>query len=226
MRLSYSQVLKILSGLNEIAPESDGAFRARLRHFQRLGFPRGSNTGKGKSAEYDLEMLMQLTLAIEFMQAGITPSRIVELVNKNWTAARQNFLLSVMPKGTFVSGSDKEEVDPNIALCLSPESLRELTTHGEADHDYYEAFHFRSANSLFELFNDEDFHPLIGTYWRWVIILLRPMMFMLLSRLEAVTGVDTVQAVRELYDIIIEYEKKMAQIELSIDAEGETNGNP
>lgn len=225
MRLSYAQVVQILSGLNEIAPESDGAFRARLRHFQRLGFPKGSNTGKGRSAEYDLEMLMQLALATEFMQAGITPTRIVELISKNWTSARQNFLISVMPKGTFVSSATKDEIDPDLALCLSPESLRELTTYGEEQFDYYEAFQFHAAKSLYEMFNDDEFSPLLGTYWRWIIILMRPMMFMLLNRLEAVTGVKIADAVRELFDIVIEHEKKMAEVSLLLNVKGEANGN-
>lgn len=226
MQLTYSKVVQILAEMNDIASDSEGAFRARLRHFQRLGFPKGSNTGKGTSAKYDLEMVLQLVLAMEFMQAGVTPARIVELVTKNWLDARSHMLLAVLPHGTYVHSKTREPVDPDMALCVSPEALRELTKLGEGEFDYFEAFHFQEVKALAELFNDEEFHPLLGTYWRWIIILIRPLMFVFLGKLHQVAEIEIVDAVEHLREIIEQYNKSLDEASRFLDAGGERDGNP
>ncbi|OAO01661.1 hypothetical protein A8B75_14975 [Sphingomonadales bacterium EhC05] len=77
MKLQYSQIIAMLSGRHRIASESMIAFKARLKHFQKLGFPEGTNTGKGKKAEYGWDELIQLATALEMLEIGMTPEKAV-----------------------------------------------------------------------------------------------------------------------------------------------------
>lgn len=71
--LSFSQAAELLQGVHAIAPHSIGTFRARLKHLQRLGFPSGINTGKGKAAEYGWREIILIEIAIQFIELGISP---------------------------------------------------------------------------------------------------------------------------------------------------------
>lgn len=83
MDLSYSDVLKILASANHVPDEAIPAFRARLRHLQRQGFPQGINTGRGKPAKYSPKQVFELAFAVELAQFGIGPERIVGIVENN-----------------------------------------------------------------------------------------------------------------------------------------------
>lgn len=78
--LAYGEVELILSQMNEVQPRQLGAFRSRLRHLQKLGFPPGINTGKGRPAVYGAGQIMLLALALELIQLGVTPDRAAGLL--------------------------------------------------------------------------------------------------------------------------------------------------
>jgi hypothetical protein len=227
VKLSYSETLQILAKVNDIAAESDGAFRARLRHFQRLGFPQGANTGRGKPADYDLTMLLQLVIATQFMQAGMAPTRIVDLINRNWGETVLHLLLAASPAGTFQDENGRI-TDPDIALCVSPESLRELSTVGEKKSDYFEAFYFQETPRLAELFNDPDFHPGTGVYYRWIIFLLRPLLSHFAEALQKVHGAGMREIGDELYEIVRQRSERVAKLAEIIGKPRRTasDGNP
>lgn len=84
IELTYSDVESILAELNNVAPDKRVAFRARLKHFQRLGFPEGANTGTGRRAVYTVPMLFKLVLAVELVQVGMPPRLIAEIIDINW----------------------------------------------------------------------------------------------------------------------------------------------
>jgi len=210
--------------MNRIDPDSDAAFRARLRHFQRLGFPEGSNTGKGKRAEYDLDMLLQLVIGIQFMQAGVTPQRTVHLVTKNWSETRTYLLFASAPKELVAE--DGRTLSNELVLCVSPESLRDITTEGESDYDYYEAFNFVEADKLADFFKEMDAAPLLGEPYRWIVILLRPLIASVILGLEARLKLDAGETFEELQRIVREHADKLMEAMDSIDrAMKEKNGN-
>jgi hypothetical protein len=64
-----------------VAPECMSTFRGRLQHLQRQkSFPDGVNTGKGKKAVYGWRQLLQLTVALDLIDLGLTPEVAVERV--------------------------------------------------------------------------------------------------------------------------------------------------
>ncbi len=81
MEFTYKEIQKILSNKHDIASDNDTAFRGRLQHMQRLGFPAGVNTGKGRPVSYRWRELLLLALAFEYLEIGSTPDRaIAEIV--------------------------------------------------------------------------------------------------------------------------------------------------
>jgi hypothetical protein len=82
--LSSDRVAETLALLHEIGADKRVAFRARLKHFQRLGFPEGVNVGKGKSAKYGAGHVITLALALELAELGLTPERIVTLIRGDY----------------------------------------------------------------------------------------------------------------------------------------------
>lgn len=53
-----------------------------MQHFQRLGFPAGANTGKGKGVAYSWRELFLIGLALDCLEIGSTPDRSVNEIIK------------------------------------------------------------------------------------------------------------------------------------------------
>jgi hypothetical protein len=68
-------------GVNEKVQR--GPFRARLKHFQRLGLP-GVEAGKGSRINYTEEQAEQLLFASILSQMNIDPARATRLIKKHW----------------------------------------------------------------------------------------------------------------------------------------------
>jgi hypothetical protein len=81
--LSQSQVLRLLRARHQIAEDKQTALRGRLQHFQRLGFPEGINTGKGRPAHYGAGEVLLISLAFELLEMGLTPERAVHVLQSN-----------------------------------------------------------------------------------------------------------------------------------------------
>lgn len=82
MEFTYAEILDILSIKHNIAGTKKIAFRGRLQHFQRLGFPTGANTGKGKGVAYSWRELLLIGLALDCLEIGSTPDRSVNEIVK------------------------------------------------------------------------------------------------------------------------------------------------
>lgn len=57
--------------------------RGRIHHFQRMKFPDGVNTGKGKPVEYTDQQAILIAAALHLNLAGMGPERAVELLRAN-----------------------------------------------------------------------------------------------------------------------------------------------
>ena len=71
----YSEVSSLLAELHSVPEDRLTALRGRLQHLQKLGFPPGINTGRGKPAEYFPGQLILLLIGVELMALGIPPER-------------------------------------------------------------------------------------------------------------------------------------------------------
>ena len=65
---------------------SAGALLARFKYFQRMGFPGGSNVGRGSRADYALGDVLALAMAFELLETSVTPVRVVRLLRSEWPA--------------------------------------------------------------------------------------------------------------------------------------------
>lgn len=91
MALGLAQVEAALAGLHDVSAEKRRAFQGRVKHLQKLGFPAGINTGKGKRAEYTLEACCKLIAAFELMQFGAMPAAAIGIVESNWSFLKVMF---------------------------------------------------------------------------------------------------------------------------------------
>lgn len=118
MHLTYAELEDFLAELHRVAPEKRIALRGRLKHFQRLGWPEGTNQGKGARVQYGIGQTMSLVMAMEMLQLGLTPERVVEQMTYSMTYLPQGFQASLKA----IREGDEDE----ILYVFSPECLYSL----------------------------------------------------------------------------------------------------
>ena len=70
----------MLACAHNIRDDRRSAFANRLKNYQKAGFPEGINTGRGRAASYGVGHLLQLAVALELNQLGLTPERAVAAI--------------------------------------------------------------------------------------------------------------------------------------------------
>jgi hypothetical protein len=78
-KYTYAQVEAALADHHEIDGRSVGAFRGRIKNFQRLGIV-PSSPGKGKKITYDFAAVVKWGLCLELAEFGIAPEYIKLIV--------------------------------------------------------------------------------------------------------------------------------------------------
>jgi hypothetical protein len=63
--------------LHRVSADKRVAMLGRLKHLQRLGWPPGSNLGKGRRVKYQADQTLLVAWALELIQLGFTPERAV-----------------------------------------------------------------------------------------------------------------------------------------------------
>ena len=179
IEFSFGEVEAVLVALNHVADEKRTAFRARLKHFQRLGFPAGANTGTGTRAIYTFPMLLQMCLATELAQTGMAPLRIVEMIKWNWSDQMGGLFLAMLP-GDVLDQFTPPFPDNNLVWTLAPEALRDLTKEGAKESDALFAVRVFPAIELVTQLYDVNHNPTGGDY-RHVVIFLKPLMWRITS---------------------------------------------
>lgn len=59
------------------------AFRGRLQHLQRLEFPTGTRTGRGRAAAYGWLQIVQLMVALDLIDLGLAPEVVANRVHRS-----------------------------------------------------------------------------------------------------------------------------------------------
>jgi len=169
--LSFGQIEAALIRMNRIADDKRVAFRARLKHLQRLGFPPGTNTGTGKRASYRFSTYMQMVLAVELMQAGFTPARTVKIVEGSWYNLRVSVWLASMTDERRTRYSQPYSYyDVKTAWMLHPEALRDLSQDGEGRYDYMEAISAIPMDDVGSIFSADIGDDFLGAIWRTLVL--------------------------------------------------------
>lgn len=186
VELAYADVEQVLARLNRISGAKRIAFKARLKHLQRLGFPAGANTGTGKRAVYDADMLFQLVMAVELIQCGLPPKLIVTVLNDNWLATQHGLLFAMVSDELFERLFPSFE-SPDLAWIIQPEALRELSTEGVGEFDYKEAVSIMPISVLSKYFVDQrEYGIVVGDGHRHIVLDLRLLAARLFPQLKEV----------------------------------------
>lgn len=125
MHLSYGELEEFIAHLHRVAPEKRTALKGRLKHFQRLSWPAGTNKGKGARVNYGVGQTFSLAVAFEMLQIGLTPERVVEQLRMSTGLIARGFAAAYEDYGPHA--------DP-IYYIFSPQSLyalRGLENHPE-----------------------------------------------------------------------------------------------
>ena len=77
---NYGQVEEALANIHGISASTKGAFRARIKNFQKLGIV-PSSPGKGKRISYTPEDVSMWAFCLELAQFGLDPSVIKSMAH-------------------------------------------------------------------------------------------------------------------------------------------------
>jgi hypothetical protein len=80
---SYGQVEAALAAVHQIPPNALGAFRGRIKHFQKIGIV-PSSPGKGRRIDYALTDVYRWGFCLEFAEFGMDPVTIKKIVDDIW----------------------------------------------------------------------------------------------------------------------------------------------
>lgn len=83
MILTFGEVETVLALMHGVADERRSAFSHRIKHLQRLRFPPGTNTGRGRAAIYQLRHVALLAVLLEMNEVGLTPEPAVRVCLNN-----------------------------------------------------------------------------------------------------------------------------------------------
>lgn len=85
---NFAMVEAVFARLHEIEDAQRTAFASRIKHMQRLGFPPGTNTGKGRAAAYSAQHLFLIGFALELAQLGLATDAAIPLMQDNMDVVR------------------------------------------------------------------------------------------------------------------------------------------
>jgi hypothetical protein len=89
--LRYPEVEALLAELHQVAPTGRVALMGRIKNLQRKGWPPGTNSGRGKPADYSSGAVIELLLAFELAALRIPPEQAVTILrNLDWSEAKEH----------------------------------------------------------------------------------------------------------------------------------------
>lgn len=125
MAYSFSDVVNALAVIHVIGEEKRSAFASRIQHMQKLGFPDGINTGRGRAAKYQAHHAFKIGVALQLSEIGLNPERAIATVN----LSRDNLARGVQ-KALGIGGP------PEPVLCQVPAGRLQDLVYGDNVSDY------------------------------------------------------------------------------------------
>lgn len=114
MKIPYADLEEFLAQTHRVDHERRSALKGRIKHFQRLSWPPGTNQGKGKRVQYGVGQTLSLAVAFELLQIGLTPERIVDQLRQEQGTLAEGFGAAL---------SEFRSQPNSIFYIFSPESL-------------------------------------------------------------------------------------------------------
>jgi hypothetical protein len=162
--LTYGQVEALLGRLHRVHSGNQIALMGRLKHFKRLGFPEGTNLGRGARVKYDARRTMLLVAAFEMLQFGLTPERAANLLTRVEVMVSAGFVVALLRNyGLEASGPHELlEVLPggsaqeHVFLVFDPHGLFGLRFRQAADWENVTPYtRISTASALPMVFDDQ-----------------------------------------------------------------------
>lgn len=126
MGYGFADVDVALAEMHGIANAKRSAFSNRLKHLQRMGFPPGVNTGRGRAAIYYAEHVFLLSVALQLSEFGFTPERAIRVIEygiarlaggaRAAVAAPDQTILCEVPTGALEDLIHRDHVSEYVGL--------------------------------------------------------------------------------------------------------------
>ena len=87
MKFGFKELDQVLAASNNVPEEGRSRFAARLRNLFRLGLNLPTGRG-GQRTNYGPEDLLKMALAVELLQIGLLPEKVIDAVARNWPEFR------------------------------------------------------------------------------------------------------------------------------------------
>lgn len=91
---AFAQLETALATHLRVAEQHRARFSIRLKHFQRMGWPRGVNNGRKYRVSYTAQQVLEVAFVLELVELGLSPDRAIGLVEFWWDDLRRSFLLA------------------------------------------------------------------------------------------------------------------------------------
>lgn len=130
----YSQIEDVIVDMSGVKDRE--MIRRRFKYLQRMSYPPRSNSGRGRRTTLGLEQVLQVTVAVELMQVGASPTRAIRILRTNWDDLRPALALGwlvsrkpvlaplrdllVMNAGAFEDAGKSEDPYEPVARPLLP----------------------------------------------------------------------------------------------------------
>lgn len=156
IQLKTRDVEEVIARRFAIAERGRTALRGRLEHLRRLGTPKGVQKGQGRAAVFGWDEVLQLAVAVELLNIGMTPDHAHNVVQSGVPDLLQGFahfafdiagglrdaieakrapIENAMPflltADAFSGMREESAVNPVMVVCLLAEDdFRELPGEG------------------------------------------------------------------------------------------------
>lgn len=192
LALSQVQILEFLARQYEVREDRRGALKGRLQHFQRLGFPAGLNTGRGRAATYDLSKTLQLLIAFEMLQMALSGEQVVRILKGSELALSKAAFAVGQMLGEKLGIAEPDHrrfsiSEDSFLITFDPHALADFSNSEAQRTDWGEAF----------LFDDEY----LSWKTRHCIINTTLLISQALPHLSAVSSVAEGEIVEELIEL-------------------------
>jgi hypothetical protein len=206
VELTYGEIELLLRYMHRVHDERRIALVGRIKHFQRLGWPKGTNLGKGTRVRYDARQTLSLLTAFELLQCGLPPERAVNLLRPAESFLPVGFL-AALARDELSEGPASDDLfgrnpDAHIFLSFDANALRTLQ---EVEPSANESrLSVSDQANLDALLSDDEDEP----YRRTTLINMTALLEEMFYQLERVTPVNRQQvrdALRAWRDEVIDW---------------------
>ena len=125
MEFGYGQIEDFLAISHGVVPTKRAALKGRLKNFQRLSWPKGTNQGKGAKVRYTVRQALSLALGLEITQLGISPEGVIHHMMRAGP---------LVPMGLLHALDTFEKNNGSTYLILFPETLSNFRNPDETGH--------------------------------------------------------------------------------------------